>query len=446
MATVYLGIGSNIGDKEVNCREAVRRLGETKNITILESSTFYITKPVGGPRQEDYLNGVVKVGTRLAPEDCLDAVKKVEEEMGRVPAGKDHPRIIDVDILLYDDVVLKQKRLTIPHPRMHEREFALKGLVEVAPRATHPIIGKTMEELYKSCVCGKNKKSMKIIKNIREMEQYSREAKAGTKTIGFVPTMGYLHDGHVSLVKAARAECDVVVLSVYVNPTQFGRNEDLSRYPRDMKGDERLSEENGVDVMFVPTDDAMYPDGYNTFVEVDGPLANVLCGASRPGHFRGVATVVAKLFNIIDPDISYFGQKDAQQAAVVKRMVKDLDMGTEIRVMPTIREEDGLAMSSRNSYLSPSERRRAASIFRAFKKAEELIKGGKHDVFCLKEEIEKVLIGQGDLNIDYIELVDAESLQPLDVVRGEVKIMVAVYLDKVRLIDNVAVTVKNVSQ
>ncbi|MBU1784088.1 MAG: pantoate--beta-alanine ligase, partial [Candidatus Omnitrophica bacterium] len=174
--------------------------------------------------------------------------------------------------------------------------------------------------------------------------------------------------------------------------------------------------------------------------------ANVLCGASRPGHFRGVATVVAKLFNIIDPDISYFGQKDAQQAAVVKRMVKDLDMGTEIRVMPTIREEDGLAMSSRNSYLSPSERRRAASIFRAFKKAEELIKGGKHDVFCLKEEIEKVLIGQGYLNIDYIELVDAESLQPLDVVRGEVKIMVAVYLDKIRLIDNVAVTVKNVSQ
>ena len=445
MAIVYLGIGSNIGDKEVNCLEAVRRLGEATSITILESSTFYITKPVGGPPQENYLNGVVKVDTHLGPEDCLDAVKQIEKDMGRVLAGKDYPRVIDVDILLYDDVVLDQERLTIPHPRMHKREFVLKGLAEVAPNAMHPVIGETIEELYKNCMCGENQEPMKIITSIKEMKLYSREQKASGRSIGFVPTMGYLHDGHISLVRAARAECDIVVLSVFVNPTQFGVNEDIRRYPRDIKRDEHLSEENGVDVMFVPTDNKMYPDGYNTFVEVEGLLSDILCGASRPGHFRGVATVVSKLFNIVFPEKSYFGQKDAQQAAIVKRMVRDLDMDTEICLMPTIREENGLAMSSRNFYLSPAETHRATSIFRALKKAEELIAGGEDDVSSLKNEMERILVGQGNLSIDYIELVDAESFRPVDVVRGKIMILVAVYLGKVRLIDNIIMNAKDMS-
>ena len=197
---------------------------------------------------------------------------------------------------------------------------------------------------------------MEIIRTVELMKQYSRQAKLDGNTIGFVATMGYLHTGHMSLVKQARSECDKVVVSVFVNPVQFGPDEDLGKYPRDIKHDEVMLEEFGIDVLFVPDDDQMYPEGYSTYVQVEGLVASVLCGASRPGHFRGVTTVVVKLFNIVDPDISYFGQKDAQQAIIIEKMVKDLNMATKVRVMPVVRDEDGLAMSSRNKYLSSSQR------------------------------------------------------------------------------------------
>jgi len=283
---------------------------------------------------------------------------------------------------------------------------------------------------------------MEIIEKIEDMRACTRRAKLGGMKVGFVPTMGYLHEGHMSLVKAAKDECGIVVLSIYVNPVQFGPSEDLGRYPRDIRRDKALSEAGGTDVLFIPRDEEIYPEGYSTFVDVEGYLTKTLCGASRPGHFKGVATIVAKLFNVIDPDISYFGQKDAQQAVVIKKMVKDLNMNTQIRVMPIVREEDTLAMSSRNTYLPPAQRSRALNIYRSLERAKDIIQAGEHSTDNVKREMEKVLVGAGDLSIDYVEIVDPESLETVDHIEDDILIMVAVHIGKVRLIDNVVVKYK----
>ncbi len=271
------------------------------------------------------------------------------------------------------------------------------------------------------------------------MRDYSRKARQEGKTIGFVPTMGYLHGGHLSLVRAAREECDIVVVSIFVNPTQFAPGEDFSEYPRDMERDKRLAGEEGADVIFAPSAGEMYPEGSITYVEVTGPLTETLCGRSRPGHFRGVTTVVAKLFDIVQPHVSYFGQKDAQQAAVVKRMVKDLNIPLEIRVMPIIREEDGLAMSSRNTYLSVDERRQALGLFLSLERAKEMVAGGDISAKRIKEEMEKNLRKGKDVRIDYVEIVDAENLAPLETVKNNTLIAVAVFVGGTRLIDNVVI-------
>ena len=216
---------------------------------------------------------------------------------------------------------------------------------------------------------------MRLIRKIDEMRKYVRERK-NKKLIGFVPTMGYLHEGHLSLIRKARRECDEVIVSIFVNPTQFGRGEDYHSYPRDLKRDIALSEKEKVDVIFAPSVEEMYPEGYSTFVQVEGRLSSVLEGASRPGHFRGVCTVLVKLFNIINPDISFFGEKDFQQALIVKKMVEDLNIDTRIVLLPTVREEDGLAMSSRNSYFNKEERKAAIILYRSLKKAKEWIDQG----------------------------------------------------------------------
>ncbi|HHJ00878.1 MAG TPA: pantoate--beta-alanine ligase, partial [Candidatus Aerophobetes bacterium] len=216
---------------------------------------------------------------------------------------------------------------------------------------------------------------MRLIRKIDEMRKYVRERK-NKKLIGFVPTMGYLHEGHLSLIRKARRECDEVIVSIFVNPTQFGRGEDYHSYPRDLKRDIALSEKEKVDVIFAPSVEEMYPEGYSTFVQVEGRLSSVLEGVSRPGHFRGVCTVLVKLFNIINPDISFFGEKDFQQALIVKKMVEDLNIDTRIVLLPTVREEDGLAMSSRNSYFNKEERKAAIILYRSLKKAKEWIDQG----------------------------------------------------------------------
>ncbi|MFH1552320.1 MAG: pantoate--beta-alanine ligase [Candidatus Omnitrophota bacterium] len=280
---------------------------------------------------------------------------------------------------------------------------------------------------------------MQFITTLEAMRDYSRRARAEGKTIGFVPTMGYLHDGHMSLARAARKECDTVVMSIFVNPTQFVPGEDFDRYPRDMERDRRLAEEAGVDVVFAPSVDAMYPDGYATHIETTGALTQTLCGSSRPGHFKGVTTVVAKLFDITCPDKSYFGQKDAQQAVVVKRMTRDLNMPVEIRVMPIVRETDGLAMSSRNTYLSGDQRRQAQALSRSLKKSEDMIAGGEFSAGRIKEGIVKILQEEKDIKIDYVAVVDADRLTELETVRDNTLIAIAAFVGQTRLIDNTVI-------
>ena len=278
------------------------------------------------------------------------------------------------------------------------------------------------------------------------MRVRSRAARAAGKTVGLVPTMGYLHEGHLSLIQKARAECSVTVVSIFVNPSQFGPQEDFARYPRDLDRDRALVERAEADIIFHPDAGALYPDGaaaLRTWVTVEG-MSDVLCGGSRPGHFRGVATVVTKLFNIVEPDAAYFGQKDAQQAIIIKRMAKDLDSGVRIEICPTVREEDGLAMSSRNKYLGPAERPAAAVIHRALSSAAAAARAGEWSPRRLVEAARAVLEKEPLFTTEYVELVDATSLSSVSASEGplprESLLAVAGRIGQTRLIDNVIIT------
>ncbi|QOZ51493.1 pantoate--beta-alanine ligase [Bradyrhizobium sp. CCBAU 53338] len=277
---------------------------------------------------------------------------------------------------------------------------------------------------------------MQTITNVAELRHaVARERRSGNR-IGLVPTMGYLHEGHMSLVDACRAACDVTVVSIFVNPTQFGPNEDLNVYPRDFPRDEKLCSEGGVTILFAPDAREVYPAQFQTFVE-PGDLATPLCGAFRPGHFRGVATVVSKLFNMVQPDVAFFGEKDFQQCAVIRRMTTDLNLPVEIFTMPTVREADGLAMSSRNRFLDDDNRQRALSISRALLAAEAAFRKGERDVEKLLE-LAKRHLGEVD-RLQYLEVVDAETLKrPESPLRRPAALCVAAYIGSTRLIDNVA--------
>jgi pantoate--beta-alanine ligase len=276
---------------------------------------------------------------------------------------------------------------------------------------------------------------MKIIETVEEMKKFSEEMREKKKTIGFVPTMGYLHEGHLSLVRRARAENDVVVVSIFVNPTQFGPNEDYERYPRDFERDRKLLEKENVNCIFHPSVEEMYPPDFSTYVE-ETKLSKHLCGRSRPGHFRGVCTVVTKLFNIVKPHRAYFGQKDAQQFRVLRRMVRDLNMDVEMIECPIVREPDGLAMSSRNVYLSPEERQQALSLYQSLKIAENLYLNGERDAEKIKEEMIKHLSRFDKVKIDYVEIVDEETLEPVEKIDRKVIVAVAAWVGNARLIDN----------
>ncbi len=275
---------------------------------------------------------------------------------------------------------------------------------------------------------------MQLIKSVSELRSV-RSKLAGT--VGFVPTMGYLHEGHLSLVRRAAEECDHVIVSIYVNPTQFGPSEDFEAYPRDLERDMSLLEPLGVDIVFAPTDDEMYPPGFQTYVEVT-ELTKVLEGASRQGHFRGVTTVVAKLFNMVQPDKAYFGQKDAQQAIVIRRMVADLNFPLEIVVCPTVREPDGLAMSSRNTYLTPEQREAAPDKARALSAAEKAYMDGERSSGRLREIMLDVLNSEPLAEVEYVSVADNETLQELDgPIEKPVLLSMAVRIGKTRLIDNI---------
>ncbi|ONN26525.1 pantoate--beta-alanine ligase [Thermosipho affectus] len=276
---------------------------------------------------------------------------------------------------------------------------------------------------------------MIIVEKVDEMKKISRSLNG--KSIGFVPTMGYLHEGHLSLVRAARKENDVVVVSIFVNPTQFGPNEDYDNYPRNLERDLKLLESESVEYVFIPTNEEMYEKDFSTYVE-EVSLSKFLCGAKRPGHFRGVCTVVTKLFNIVRPTRAYFGQKDAQQFRVLRRMVRDLNFDVELKEMPIVREKDGLAMSSRNIYLTKEERKEATRLYKSLLKAKDLVKSGVVDVKIIRDEMRKIL-EHPLLKIDYIEIVDEENLMPVEIIDRKVVIAIAVFVGKARLIDNIII-------
>ncbi|MDI3472951.1 MAG: pantoate--beta-alanine ligase [Thermotogaceae bacterium] len=281
---------------------------------------------------------------------------------------------------------------------------------------------------------------MKVIEKINDMKKISKDLILNGKSIGFVPTMGYLHEGHLSLVRKARKENEIVVVSIFVNPTQFGPNEDFDKYPRDTDRDLKLLQNENVDFVFMPSAEEMYPEGYATYVIVER-LTEVLCGKSRPGHFRGVATVVTKLFNIVKPTRAYFGQKDAQQFRVLKRMVEDLNMDVEMVEAPIVRESDGLAMSSRNVYLSPEERKQAVALFETLNLAKKAIENGERDAEKVKQLMRENISKYDKVIIDYIEIVDEKNLTPLSKIEGKVLIAIAAFVGKARLIDNIIVEV-----
>lgn len=280
-----------------------------------------------------------------------------------------------------------------------------------------------------------------ITRTVEECRAWLRRARSHAKSVGFVPTMGALHRGHVSLVEASRAQNEVTVVSIFVNPAQFGPNEDLSRYPRPFEMDLEMCRKAGVAMVYAPTPDVMYPKGYSTYVELER-LTDSLCGAKRPGHFRGVATVVTKLFNIVRPDRAYFGQKDAQQVRVIQRMVRDLDLEVDVRVCPIVREEDGLALSSRNVYLTPEQRKVALVVPASLRAVESAFAEGERDAHHLRQRATAVINAEPHAFLDYAEIVSADTLRPLDRIEEDALAAVAVRVGNTRLIDNVVLTLR----
>lgn len=282
---------------------------------------------------------------------------------------------------------------------------------------------------------------MQVLHTVKEMQSWAGEKRHQGFTIGLVPTMGFLHEGHLSLVRTAKSRCQQVVVSIFVNPMQFGPKEDLATYPRDLERDCRLLEAEGVDVVFNPSPEEMYPEGFAAAVEITGEMTEKLCGRSRPGHFRGVTTVVSKLFNICQPDEAFFGQKDAQQLLIIEKMVRDLNFPLTIVRVPIKREADGLAMSSRNVYLSPDERQAALVLSQSLQRAEAMIKAGERNPEVIRAEMEAIVTSRPEAHIDYIEIVSAKDLSAVKSLQGPVLIALAVGIGKTRLIDNLIMEV-----
>ena len=280
---------------------------------------------------------------------------------------------------------------------------------------------------------------MKVVTSSEQVHAAVRTAKAQDQRVGFVPTMGALHEGHLSLVRAARQRCRFVVASVFVNPTQFGPNEDFKTYPRNLERDRQMLEAEGVSLLFAPEVEEIYPSGANTFVTVEG-LSDKLCGRSRPGHFRGVTTVVSKLFNIVEPEVAFFGQKDAAQAAIIRKMVRDLKFDVQVVVCPIVREADGLAMSSRNAYLTPTERKQALVLFRALSRVQTLADQGEANAHKLIGAAKSVFAEEPAVRLDYVEAVNPESLEALSDISKGALVALAAFVGKTRLIDNILLT------
>jgi pantoate--beta-alanine ligase len=299
--------------------------------------------------------------------------------------------------------------------------------------------GKSVKLKIKDLCINKGVRSrMQVVLNIEEMQNISDCLRKDGKRIGFVPTMGYLHEAHLSLVRKVKTLCDKVVVSIFVNPTQFGPGEDFERYPRNEEGDKAKLEREGVDFLFMPGNAEMYPPEYQTYVEVT-KVSTGLCGEFRPGHFRGVATIVLKLFNIVNPHVAIFGEKDYQQLMVIKRMVKDLNLNIEIIPGTLMREKDGIAMSSRNTYLFSADREKAQGLYQSLQKGKELFDSGERRVSSIVKKVEEVLRSKDGIAVQYVEIRDAETLEKIDRINGPAVIAIAAMVGSVRLIDNLMI-------
>ncbi|MBL7071910.1 MAG: pantoate--beta-alanine ligase [Candidatus Omnitrophica bacterium] len=434
MSKAYVALGSNIEPRQAFLKKAIEVISARSGITLKKASSIYNTYPLGCPLKSRFLNRVIEIETVLRPESLLAELLNIERSLGRERSVKNFPRTIDLDILFYDDLVTDEEGLVIPHPEWEKRDFLILGMNEIAPGIVHPVLNKSVSDIH-------NGRPMKIIKKAEEAYRYIDSLKSKGKRVGIVPTMGFLHEGHLSLMRRARRENDVVVVSVFVNPAQFGPREDFDDYPRDLKRDKRLMKQAGVDVVFLPETSRMYAAGHSTFINVDG-TSERLCGRYRPGHFKGVATIVTKLFNIIPAHNAYFGQKDAQQAFMIRRLVGDLNIPVKIRILPIVRESDGLAMSSRNAYLSKSQRREAAVLYKSLLSAKGSIEKGEKRANAIIEKTKKSIEENSSGKVQYISVVSTKDLKDVKILkREEILIALAVYFGKTRLIDNITVTV-----
>lgn len=433
MGRAYVALGSNIAPRRSFINSAIKNIDGEKCIALRRCSSIYDTYPIGGSPKRRFLNSIVEIETSLEPHKLLLSLSQIEKSLGRVRLGKSNSRTIDLDILLYDNRIVNDGNLVIPHPRMHKRDFVIFGMNEIAPQVRHPVLKKSIRDIY-------NRRGMKIIKDPAKAQKYIISLKQKGRRIGFVPTMGYLHEGHLSLIRKARRENDIVVISIFVNPIQFGPDEDYRRYPRNTENDKALAKKEGVDIIFYPNVKSMYGLNHSTHVSVED-ISEDLCGRFRPGHFNGVATIVTKLFNIIPADNAYFGQKDAQQAFIIKKMIHELNIPIRLKILPIMREEDGLAMSSRNIYLNKDEKKEAIVLFESLLLAKDLIKKGERKADKIIRRMNRLILSKSSARIEYISIVDAEGLKNMKLLGGKILIALAAYFGKTRLIDNIIVTV-----
>lgn len=424
---VYLGLGSNVGDRQAHLARALERLAQVPGCTLRAVSRWRETEPVGGPPQGRYLNGAVHLTTTLPAPALLAVLKEIEREAGRdLDAPRNHPRPLDLDILAYGDHRIDTLVLRVPHPRLFERAFVLEPLAELGvdtSRWAPP--------------------QLEVFDDAERFAAHCARWRHGGCVIGLVPTMGALHEGHASLLRAARHECDRVAATIFVNPLQFAAGEDLDAYPRPLQRDLDLLRREGTDAVLVPTPASMYGEGFCSNIAV-GAEAMVLEGATRPGHMSGVVTVVAKLFNLAQPTLAFFGEKDAQQLAVVRRLVRDLDFRVGIRACPIVREADGLALSSRNVYLRDADRAAAVVLYRALTAARARFRAGLRDAQALCRTARGVLEAEPRCRVDYVDIrttADFAAPPPGPLAGG--RMLVAAWFGSgearpVRLIDNIA--------
>ncbi|MFK7742373.1 MAG: pantoate--beta-alanine ligase [Planctomycetota bacterium] len=430
MERVHIALGSNVGDREQHLLTALARLEATPGVRVVKHSSWLDNPFFGeGPEQGSFLNGVAELVTSLDPGALLAVLRAIEVEAGRrFPHAQNHPRELDLDILFVGERRIDSRELTVPHPRWHERSFVIEPLRE---------LGVDVDAMPRAA-------ATEVLHEIDELQERTADWLAGDCIVGLVPTMGSLHEGHASLIRRARAECDRVLVTVFVNPLQFGPDEDFDAYPRNLDADREISREAGADALFAPRTAAMYDEFFCSNVAV-GREAEGMEGAVRPGHFAGVATVVARLFAMTRPHRAYFGEKDAQQVAVVRRMVRDLGFPLAIVPCPIAREADGLARSSRNVYLSAEDRRASTVLYRAMSSAKEQFQRGVHDRDALLARVRAVLATEPRCAVDYVELRregDLAELPPGDVDGGRLIVagLFAGSEPSVRLLDNLSLS------